>query len=71
VQPLHREDIGSSFPCGPDPEQHIEAINKYRDAGYDEVYVTQVGPDQEGFLDFYEHEILSGLRHVSPAASQG
>jgi G6PDH family F420-dependent oxidoreductase len=58
AQPLHREDIVSSFPCGPDPGTHIEAINKYRDAGYDEVYVTQVGPDQEGFLQFYEREIL-------------
>ncbi|MDQ1461845.1 MAG: hypothetical protein QOI08_3329 [Actinomycetota bacterium] len=58
VKPLHREDIVSGFPCGPDPEKHIEAISTYRDAGYDEVYVTQVGPDQEGFLRFYERDIL-------------
>jgi G6PDH family F420-dependent oxidoreductase len=61
ARPLHREDIVSSFPCGPDPRKHIEAINKYRDAGYDEVYVTQVGPDQEGFLDFYQREILPAV----------
>jgi G6PDH family F420-dependent oxidoreductase len=58
VEPLHREDIVSSFPCGPDPEKHIAAINTYRDAGYDEVYITQVGPDQDGFLRFYEREVL-------------
>jgi hypothetical protein len=26
--------------------------------GYDHVFVHQVGPDQEGFLDFYACEIL-------------
>ena len=36
----------------------IDSINKYVDAGYDEIYVTQVGPDQAGFLRFYEREIL-------------
>jgi G6PDH family F420-dependent oxidoreductase len=55
---LHEEDVVKSFACGPDPERHIESINKYVDAGYDEIYVTQVGPDQAGFLRFYEREIL-------------
>jgi G6PDH family F420-dependent oxidoreductase len=58
VSPLHREDIVKNFPCGPDPQMHIDAIAKYRDAGYDEVYVTQVGEEQDGFLQFYEREIL-------------
>src|SRR4051794_22114579 len=62
ASPLHREDIVGSFPCGPDPQRHLEAINKYRDAGYDEIYVTQVGPNQEGFLRFYEREIFPALR---------
>ncbi|MDQ1478927.1 MAG: hypothetical protein QOE62_4156 [Actinomycetota bacterium] len=51
-----------SLPCGPDPEKHIEAINTYRDAGNDEVYITQVNPDQDGFLRFYEREILLVFR---------
>ena len=55
---LHKEDVVSSFPCGPDPQVHLDAIRKYVDAGYDEVYITQVGKDQEGFLQFYEREIL-------------
>ena len=38
---------------GPDPERHVKAISAYLDAGFDEVYVNQIGPDQEGFLDFY------------------
>jgi coenzyme F420-dependent glucose-6-phosphate dehydrogenase len=59
---LHREDIVGAFPCGPDPQKHIDAIMRYRGAGYDEIYVTQIGPHQEGFLRFYEREILPAFR---------
>jgi hypothetical protein len=41
-----------------DPDAHRAAIQEFADAGYDHVYVHQVGPDQEGFLDFYSREIL-------------
>jgi coenzyme F420-dependent glucose-6-phosphate dehydrogenase len=58
VAPLHREDIVTKFPCGPDPQNHLDVIRKYWEAGYDELYVTQVGEEQEGFLRFYEREIL-------------
>ena len=37
------------------------AIQEYVDAGFDHVYVHQVGPDQEGFFRFYEREILPGF----------
>jgi hypothetical protein len=36
----------------------VTAIREYADAGYDEVYVHQIGPDQEGFFCFYEREVL-------------
>ncbi len=52
------EQIGKMLPCGPDPEQHAEAIRAYLDAGYDEVYVNQIGPDQEGFFRFFTAEVL-------------
>ena len=32
------------------------------DAGYDHIYVHQVGPDQEGFFHFYEQAVLPQLR---------
>ena len=59
---LSEDDVCKELTCGPDVEQHLEAIATYRDAGYDHVYVHQIGPDQEGFLDFYEREILSEAR---------
>jgi G6PDH family F420-dependent oxidoreductase len=44
--------------CGPDPERHLSEIRKYLDAGVERVYVHQIGPDQEGFLRFYQREII-------------
>jgi coenzyme F420-dependent glucose-6-phosphate dehydrogenase len=55
------DDIGANIVCGPDPQRHVEAIEEYAAAGYDHVYVHQVGPDQEGFFDFYSREVLPQL----------
>ena len=55
------EAIADSVVCGPDPDRHIAAIREYLDAGYDHVYVHQVGPDQAGFFGFYESEVLPEL----------
>jgi coenzyme F420-dependent glucose-6-phosphate dehydrogenase len=59
---LDTDDVAESIVCGPDPERHRAAIQEYVDAGYDHVYVHQVGPDQKGFFDFYEREVLPGFR---------
>jgi len=59
---VEEKDIAESVVCGPDPERHLAAIREFIDAGYDHVYVHQVGPDQEGFFDFYERSVLSELR---------
>ena len=53
-------DVAEKVVCGPDPEAHLAAIREFEAAGYDHVYMHQVGPDQEGFLDFYGREILGG-----------
>lgn len=55
---LDEDDVAESVVCGPDPERHRAAIREYVDAGYDHVYLHQVGPDQAGFFDFYEREVL-------------
>jgi G6PDH family F420-dependent oxidoreductase len=49
-------------PCGPDPDAHLKGIRAYTDAGFDEVYVGQVGPDQDGFFEFYAGQVLPRLR---------
>jgi hypothetical protein len=52
------EMVAEVIPCGPDPKPHREMIRQYIDAGYDEVYVQQIGPNQKAFFEFYEREIL-------------
>jgi G6PDH family F420-dependent oxidoreductase len=42
----------------PDPETHIENIQSCLDAGYDTVYVHQIGEDQASFFEYYEEEVL-------------
>lgn len=58
---LVTEDMVSA-PCGPDPAVHLDGILAYREAGFDEIYVNQVGPDAEGFFDFYARQVLPRLR---------
>ena len=55
------EQIAERIPCGPDVAVHVKAVRAYVDAGYDQVYLHQVGPDQEGFLDFVATELLPAL----------
>lgn len=50
-----------SLPCGPDPEVHVASLRAYLDAGFDEVHVHQIGPDQEGMLRFYRDEVIPRL----------
>jgi G6PDH family F420-dependent oxidoreductase len=49
--------VGST-PVGPDPEVHAESLRAYLDAGYDQVFVQQIGAHQEGFLRAYRDEVL-------------
>jgi G6PDH family F420-dependent oxidoreductase len=58
---LVRDEDMQVIPLGPDPEQHLASIREYFDAGYDHVYVHQIGPDQEGFFRFYEREVMPKL----------
>jgi G6PDH family F420-dependent oxidoreductase len=55
---VSEDDAVEHIPCGPDPDRHVEAIEQFADAGFDHVYLHQVGPDQEGFFRFYEEEVL-------------
>ena len=58
---VSRDKIAVLISCGPDPERHRAAIQEHVDAGFDHVYVHQVGADQDRFLDFYEREILAAF----------
>ncbi len=48
--------------CGDDSDEHVAALAAFADAGFDRVYVNQIGPDQRGFFDFYRTKVLPQLR---------
>ncbi|MBO0732186.1 MAG: hypothetical protein J2P57_23190, partial [Acidimicrobiaceae bacterium] len=53
-QLVTESQVASSIPCGPDPEPFVKAIQAYVDAGFDELYINQIGEDLQGFLSFFE-----------------
>ena len=53
-----RDHISRSTPCGDDPQEHIAAIQAFVDAGFDEIFVGQIGPGHDEFVDFYASEIV-------------
>jgi G6PDH family F420-dependent oxidoreductase len=61
AQSIRPEDVAKDVVCGPDPQKHLEGIAEFVKAGFDHVYVHQVGPDQEGFMRFYQREVLPKL----------
>jgi G6PDH family F420-dependent oxidoreductase len=46
---------------GPDPERYVKSIQEHLDAGITEIYVQQIGPDQEGFMRFWNAEVAPRL----------
>jgi coenzyme F420-dependent glucose-6-phosphate dehydrogenase len=55
---VDEEAIAGAIVCGPDPERHLRAIDAFSSAGFDRVYVHQVGANQEGFFRFYKESVL-------------
>jgi G6PDH family F420-dependent oxidoreductase len=55
---ITQDQVAESVICGPDPKRHIKAIQEFVDAGFDHIYIHQVGHDQEGFFRFYEQHVL-------------
>ncbi|MEO6089111.1 MAG: TIGR03557 family F420-dependent LLM class oxidoreductase [Umezawaea sp.] len=51
------EMVADVLPTGPDPKKYLESLRQYDEAGYDEVYVQQIGPRQEEFFEFWQREV--------------
>ncbi|MBB4986817.1 MULTISPECIES: TIGR03557 family F420-dependent LLM class oxidoreductase [Streptomyces] len=56
------EAVADTVTCGDDVDEHVETVRAYAQAGFDEVYVGQIGPDQEAFFDSYQELVLPALR---------
>jgi G6PDH family F420-dependent oxidoreductase len=51
-----------STTCGRDLDAHVRAFQPYADAGFDEIYVSNMGPNHRMFFDLYRDEVLPRLR---------
>ena len=60
-KPVTPEMVKREIVCGPDPQAHVDGLAKFVKAGFDHVYVHQVGPNQDGFIRFFEREILGAV----------
>ncbi len=49
--------MAEKIPRGPDPEVHVVLIQKYLDAGFDEIHAGQVGDQQQEFFRFWTEEL--------------
>jgi G6PDH family F420-dependent oxidoreductase len=68
-QPRHFRQLASvvtdemvTAPCGPDPEPYVQAVRAYEQAGFDEVYLGQVGGREDGAFEFFGTQLLPRLR---------
>jgi G6PDH family F420-dependent oxidoreductase len=59
------EEVGEQISCGPDLEEHVEAIRSFLDADFTEVALVQIGGDQqEPFIDWAQEKLLPALRSL-------
>jgi G6PDH family F420-dependent oxidoreductase len=71
---VDEEMVAESVPCGPNLALHLEALRRYEDAGFDEVYVHQIGGAHERFFEVYANELLPHFHAHElsvPAAAPG
>ncbi|MFJ4642445.1 LLM class F420-dependent oxidoreductase [Streptomyces bobili] len=62
LEPLiTQEMVAENTVCGDDVDDHVTALKAFADAGFDRIYVNQIGPDQRGFFDFYRTKVLPQL----------
>jgi G6PDH family F420-dependent oxidoreductase len=59
---VSEDDIAEMMVCGNDPQRYLDAIQEFADAGFDHVYIHQVGHDQEGFFNFYQQKLRPQLQ---------
>jgi G6PDH family F420-dependent oxidoreductase len=57
-----RESTAESIVAGPDIDRHVELLQEYVDAGYDEVYVANMGPHYLPMIETYGRDVLPQLR---------
>lgn len=55
------EQVAKSVTCGDDVEEHVAGLRSFADAGFDEVFVGQMGGSHEEFFRAYGQRVLPAL----------
>lgn len=63
---LDANEATKQIVLGPNPKHYLDMIDEYAAAGYDHIYLHQIGPNQSGFIDFAGRELLPLLKGVKP-----
>ena len=58
AQLVTQDKMTDAFVCGNDPQAHLDMIAQYAEAGFDEVYVGNTGPNSQGLFDLYAEHVL-------------
>jgi G6PDH family F420-dependent oxidoreductase len=61
-QLVTRESTADSVVAGNEIEEHVQQLRDYAEAGYDEVYVANMGPHHLAMIEAYGREVLPKLR---------
>jgi G6PDH family F420-dependent oxidoreductase len=64
---VSEETLAAAVSCGPDLERHIEAIERYAEAGFDELYIGQIGDAGERFFETYANGVLPRFKQQTPS----
>jgi coenzyme F420-dependent glucose-6-phosphate dehydrogenase len=58
------ESLAEQMPVGPNVDRWVDAVRELVDAGVENVYLHQVGPDQAGFFRFFREELQAALSNL-------
>jgi G6PDH family F420-dependent oxidoreductase len=57
-----REQTSEAIVGGPDVERHVESFRPYVEAGFEEVYVANIGPHYREMIQAFGKEVLPAVR---------
>ena len=55
------DDVAEAIPCGPDVDAIVAAARQYAEAGFDRLYISQIGPAQDEFFAFVDDDLAPAL----------
>ena len=61
---MTREKFAEKGAFGPDVAEHVEAYAPFVEAGFDDVYVANMGPHYADMLAAYGSDVLPELRRT-------